>query len=257
MFLLYFLVSLFSILGSVLSQSSYWNILLEDKLNPKLKVNDFSRNNSQFSIYGQRNSEISNISLTLNSSVDELLKFLGNYCNKYISDEFLITNCSFSILSYQSQEEMLFDLFYIEAKDLNNSNLKSYFLEEKTNSEEKINIYPEILKNMFSFDACSLGNCANWTDKNLTDFNQFSFNLSTSSEIEEKYEIYLESANIIVKNDDALLIYFQEVTSFIKNMGNIYVFSLNTLPDEFDLHLIYKLRRKWDKNFTKEDVKFL
>jgi hypothetical protein len=45
-------------------------------------------------------------------------------------------------------KRLLIVLFSIEVKDLNNSNLKSYFLEEKTNSEEQINIYPQILKNI-------------------------------------------------------------------------------------------------------------
>jgi hypothetical protein len=179
-------------------------------------------------------------------------------CQDYTNENLIITNCSISVLDENSvNSEMKFNLISATYPNFTfYENLIEYDYSYVYDlSAENFFVYPQLIQNNFTFEECINPLCGD--TKNQSVINQYYFKINASEYIKTNYLITLYQAYILVRNSENQLSYLREIYNILKIDDNIYTLEMDILPDNFDLHLIYSIRRLNDTNNEIEVYLFL
>jgi hypothetical protein len=134
--------------------------------------------------------------------------------------------------------------------------------ESSTNQINYLEVFPINLNTKFSYNECFNSLCENlYNNSDSLDYNEYKFKITIEEDLLLYYELTLNQVILVVKDSfNEKYLYLGEVSDYTTlDSKNISTIKMDNLPEEFDLHFSFTIRKQSDSssyNNTYSDVKY-
>jgi hypothetical protein len=163
-------------------------------------------------------------------------------CENNTYQELTVTNCKLSLNNQDGGKIATFSLMRF-----NYDNITQTMIDFA--NDNNFMAYPSMMEKYIQFKECKDSTCLEDVQLHPR-YNEYTFKLNVQPNVRDSYDFALIRSYMTVKLFGKI-VYFLDVRQMLKQENFVYNFGLDIFPDEFDLYMVYQVRKTGDGNTVK------